>query len=140
MTAGDRVYLDTSGVIAFFNASDEFHALAVRAMRTALSVGHGFIMTDYVRLECWTLVHRRLGMDALADFCSQLLPLCIVSVVGDEGFRRLAHQSLLLQRKSLSLVDLSSFECMRAHGLKRALAFDRHFTEQGFITPESANW
>ncbi len=102
--------------------------------------GASFVMTDYVRLETWSLVQRRLGMEAVADFRTRILPLCLIAVVGEDGFDRLAAQSDLVRRRHLSLVDLSSFGCMRANGLNRALAFDKHFNEQGFITPESANW
>jgi predicted nucleic acid-binding protein len=37
-------------------------------------------------------------------------------------------------RKKLSLVDCVSFGIMREAGIRKAFAFDRHFTEQGFET------
>jgi predicted nucleic acid-binding protein len=35
-------------------------------------------------------------------------------------------------RRRLSLVDCASFEVMRRESIDRALAYDRHFGEQGF--------
>lgn len=137
---GDRVYLDTSGVLAFLNAVDEFHRKAVSVWELVLSNGACFVMTDYVRLETWSLVQRRLGTEAVEDFRARILPLCSIVVVGEDGFNRLAAQCHLMRRRELSLVDLSSFDCMRSEGLTHALAFDKHFTEQGFITPESPLW
>jgi predicted nucleic acid-binding protein len=32
----------------------------------------------------------------------------------------------------LSLTDCVSFEVIRQHGIRRAFAFDTHFTEHGF--------
>jgi len=133
-------YLDTSGVLAFLNADDHCHKRAVEAWRDALSLGSGFAMTDYVRLETWSLLQRRLGIDAVTDFYRRILPLCEIHPVGENGFPLLAHQVLTANRRRLSLVDLSSFECMRQSGLQRALAFNRHFEEMGFTTPDSSEW
>jgi predicted nucleic acid-binding protein len=140
MMDGDRVYLDTSGVLAFLDGSDDCHRAAGEAWRSVLEGGVTFVLTDYVRLEAWSLVQRRLGLEAVADFRSRILPLCSVEKVGESGFERLVGQCMMVGRRRLSLVDLSSFDCMLRRGLKRALAFDKHFNEQGFITPESPNW
>lgn len=97
-------------------------------------------MSDYVRLECWSLIQRRLGMPAVRDFYDVLLPNCTVYPVGEETFPELARSCLLGNRRQVSLVDLSSFHCMRETGIPRAFAFDVHFSEQGFLTPETPDW
>jgi len=134
------VYLDTSGVLAFLNADDESHDSAVKAWRRVVDAKRSFVMTDYVRLECWSLVQRRLWIEAVSDFSRHILPLCQIEVVGESGFDLLSRQVMLSRRRKLSLVDLSSFECMRRLKLDRALAFDKHFEEQGFITPAAPDW
>ncbi|MGB0744873.1 MAG: hypothetical protein ACPGSB_10160, partial [Opitutales bacterium] len=58
----------------------------------------------------------------------------------ESGFELLTRQVLLLKQKKLSLVDLSSFDCMQRLGLTHALAFDKHFDRQGFLTPKSQDW
>jgi predicted nucleic acid-binding protein len=138
--AGKLVYLDTSGVLAFLDARDRKHEQAVEAWKLIMNDRRELVMTDYVRLECWSLVQRRLGLDALADFQRSVLPLCRIEAIGEVGFELLARQILLSKRRQLSLVDLSSFDCMQRLRLTHALAFDQHFTEQGFITPEHPNW
>jgi uncharacterized protein len=138
--AGEQVYLDTSGVVAYVDADDACHAKAVGAWGQVLDEGGSFVMTDYVRLECWTLLQRRLGLDAAADFCEAILPLCEVVDVGQAGFELLSRQVLLGRRRAVSLVDLSSFDCMQRRRLKRAIAFDEHFDEQGYLTPDAAAW
>lgn len=140
MDGETAIYLDTSGVLAFLNADDESHELAKQAWREVAGVKCGFVMTDYVRLECWSLVQRRLGIEAVSDFSRHILPLCQIEVVGEAGFELLSRQVMLMKRKKLSLVDLSSFECMQRLKLDRALAFDKHFVEQGFITPAAQGW
>jgi uncharacterized protein len=138
--AGELVYLDTSGVIAFLDADDRCHAAAVKAWKSVLGSERSFVMTDWVRLECWSLLQRRLGVEAVADFRSEILPLCAVDFSDASRFERLSEHVLLSRKRALSLVDLSSFECMRRRGLRRAIAFDEHFEEQGFLTPTRRDW
>jgi uncharacterized protein len=138
--AGNLVYLDTSGVLAYLDADDACHKPACSAWDSVLASGAGFLMTDWVRLECWSLVQRRLGLDAVADFHGIILRYCTIDWVDENRFELLSRQVLLSRRRDLSLVDLSSFESMQRHGIKRAIAFDRHFTEQGFVTPDLRDW
>jgi predicted nucleic acid-binding protein len=138
--AGEQVYLDTSGVLAYLDGDDDCHGKALSAWNQVLEGGGSFVMTDYVRLECWTLIQRRLGLEAVADFREAILPLCEVIEVGRAGFDLLSRQVLLGRRRTLSLVDLSSFDCMERLRLKRAIAFDEHFDERGYLTPDAEAW
>ena len=138
--AGKAVYLDTSGILGMLDAGDEFHAPAAAAWNDLLDAGLEMVMTDYVRLESWSLIQRRLGLEAAEDFHQAILPLCSVRPVGETGFGFLARQAVLMKRRNLSIVDLSSFDCMRREGLRLAFAFDAHFDEQGFLTPQSPGW
>lgn len=136
----EPVFLDTSGVLAYLDASDQEHPLAAQSIRQVVEWGSPLVMTDYVRLESWALIQRRMGLAMLETFRNAVLPRCEVEVVGQEGFARVSGQCLVAQRRTLSLVDVASFDCMRRRGLKRALAFDAHFEEQGFLTPNSPGW
>ena len=137
---GDVVYLDTSGMLAMLDADDEFHEIAAGAWQKMLAAKLLFTLTDYVRLECWSLIQRRLGMEALRDYHRRVLPMVVVDSVGEGGFVLLAQQVTLANRRDLSLVDLSSFACMQRRDLRYAFAFDKHFGEQGFVTPEEQAW
>jgi len=137
---GDPVYLDTSGLLAMMDADDVCHPRAASTWKALMDLRTVFVMTDYVRLEAWSLVQRRLGVEATQDLLLHVLPLCTVDPVGEDGFAALVRQVRLVNRRDLSLVDLSSFECMRRRGLRSAFAFDRHFQEQGFATPEDDAW
>jgi uncharacterized protein len=45
---------------------------------------------------------------------------------------------LAANRRTLSLVDCSSFDIMRKFGIDTVFTFDPHFREQGFsVVPES---
>lgn len=138
--AGEFVFLDTSGVLAYLDADDAEHLRSVAAWNRVLEERARLLMTDWVRLECWSLVQRRLGIEAVKDFYGRILPGCAIDGVGEERFAQLARLVLLTPRRGLSLVDVASFDCMQRHGIQRALAFDEHFGEHGFITPESPAW
>lgn len=136
----ERVYLDTSGILAYLDRDDTHHLRAKQAWKEALLSTRTFLMTEYVRLECWSLVQRRLGLEALEDYHQRILPICVVETIDEERFHQLARQTLLLKRKKLSLVDLSSFDAMQRNHMQHALAFDRHFLEMGFKTPDQEDW
>ncbi len=90
------------------------------------------VMTDYVRLEAWSLIQNRLGLEAVADFNNHILPTCRIETVGEQGFAFLSRQVLLGRHRQLSLVDVSSFDCMARLNITRAIAFDCRFSEQGY--------
>lgn len=43
---------------------------------------------------------------------NHILPRCDIHTVGEEGFALLTRQLLLDRRRKVSLVDLSSFDCI----------------------------
>jgi predicted nucleic acid-binding protein len=134
------VYVDTSGILAYLDGDDVHHKKASVAWEQVLEGEVGLMMTDFVRLESWSLIQRRLGLDAVRDFHRTLLPLMQIHKVDETSFDLLCRNVLLSKRRKLSLVDLSSFDCMQKHGIEHALAFDRHFGEMGFSTPEVKGW
>lgn len=140
MVGKTLVYLDTSGVIAFLDGADICHDRAGDAWKSILASEAALVLTDYVRLECWSLLQRRLGLGAVEDFYRKILPLCQVERVSEDLFQLSARQILMAKRRKLSMVDLSSFECMERLGIVRAIAFDKHFHDYGFLTPDSPGW
>jgi len=49
-------------------------------------------------------------------------------------FERAFEKWRLVQSRKLSLVDITSFDCMRQKGITQAFTFDSQFAQQGFIT------
>ena len=136
----DSFFIDTSGLVAYLDGDDTYNERAVDAWEAMLAVEYNLIVTDYVRLETWALVQRRLGIEAIQALSKIVLPLCQVEYVGEEGFERASGQWLTAQRRNLSLVDIASFDCMRRKGIELAFAFDKHFEEQGFVSPVHPDW
>lgn len=133
--SGRHIFADTSGFIALMDADDAFHEMASRAWKDYIAQGCILCTSDYVRLESWALIQRRLGIQAALDFSDLILPSCTILSVDEEGFTSSVNQWRMARRRNLSLVDITSFHVMRRHQITKALSFDAHFAEEGFEIP-----
>ena len=74
-------------------------------------------------------------MDSVRQLNDRILRLAHIVWVDQDLYVRASTAMLAANRRSVSLVDWTSFELMRSRGITHALAFDTHFTEQGFTLP-----
>jgi predicted nucleic acid-binding protein len=99
------------------------------------SEGALLVTTNYVVTELTALIQNRLGLDVALQMHRGLLPALEIVFV-DRGLHDRAVAAWSVARRGeLSLVDCAGFVLMRDLGLVTALAFDRHFEEQGFALP-----
>jgi len=126
------VFLDTSAILAVLDADDLQHREADAIWRRLLTSDETLLSTNYILVETFALVQRRLGMDAVRAVESEIVPLLEIHWVDAEVHRVVVNQLLVASRRNLSLVDCSSFEVMRRHRVQTAFAFDPHFPEHGF--------
>ena len=126
------VFVDTSALYAILDADDLNHEKAKYAWIDLCRRREHLVCTNYILVETFALVQRRLGIDAVHVLHQDIIPVLHVEWV-DEA-RHLAGVTALLAagRRRLSLVDCVSFEIMREYGINKAFAFDAHFSEQGF--------
>ena len=61
----NRVFVDTSALLALMNAEDHLHGRAVEAANALRSTGAGLVTTSYVMVETYALLDRRLGREDL---------------------------------------------------------------------------
>ncbi|MCU0260595.1 MAG: PIN domain-containing protein [Ilumatobacteraceae bacterium] len=130
------VFVDTSAIFAALDASDPRHDDAAAAMRRLLddldagatvAVTHSGVVTEVA-----ALVQRRLGMEAARVALEQLIPLVEVVWVDARLHDRAVIAMLAADRRSVSLVDWTSFLVMRDRMIDVAFAYDDDFAEQGF--------
>lgn len=133
--SGRQIFADTSGFIALMDADDVFHPLASNAWQGYLEQDCRIYTSDYVRLETWALIQRRLGAQAALDFADLILPACSVLSIEENGFTTSVNEWRLARRRNLSLVDITSFRVMRDQQIMKAFSFDKHFAEEGFEIP-----
>jgi predicted nucleic acid-binding protein len=126
------VFVDTSALFAVLDADDENHELAGRTWADLVAQGVDLICTNYVLLEGFALVQRRLGLGAIRTLQEDIIPMLHVEWVTDVRHASGVAALLVAANRQLSLVDCVSFETMRHLGAREAFTFDRHFADQGF--------
>ena len=78
------------------------------------------------------LTRSRLGTEAFRAFTEQLLSVAQIEWVTEQQHAAATSAALLVGNAGPSLVDCTSFEVMRALGIRTAFAHDRHFSQAGF--------
>jgi predicted nucleic acid-binding protein len=133
-----EIFIDTSAFYALLDSDDQNHKIAVMTWLSWESqddkavAPYQFITSNYVLLESFSLIQRRLGMVVVRQLRDNLLPICSVAWLS-VGLHEIAIRKFFAaDRRSLSLVDCTSFEVVRILGIHRAFTFDKHFAEQGF--------
>ena len=120
------------GFSAILDADDENHRAAKQAWVELITQEANLICTNYVLVESFVLVRRRLGMAALRSFQEDIVSMLRIEWTVEAIHRAGVTALLIAANRRLSLVDCVSFETMRSLGIQIAFAFDRHFSEQGF--------
>lgn len=127
------VFVDSSGLYALIDAGSNEHGEAVAEWRRLRDDATRLRTHSYVVLETVALLQRRLGMGAVADLHRNILPVLSLRFV-DRDLHQTAMTALIAaERRSVSLVDWTSFEVMRGEHLTEVFAFDDDFAEQGFV-------
>ena len=135
----DTVFIDTSALLSALDVDDPRHPLAAshwHRLLDGIKAGQAAAITHSgVVLEAVSLVQRRMGMASVRRLNDALLKPLLVVWVDEELHNRAFAAMLAADRRSVSLVDWTSFELMRSRGITHALAFDAHFAERGFTVP-----
>jgi uncharacterized protein len=126
------VFVDTSALYALLDAADENHQAASAAWTLVSRRREHLVTSNYVLVETMALMGRRLGLQAVRDFQSDLAPVLHLIWVDETLHERAISALLTAGIRDLSLVDCVSFEVMRQLALDMAFAFDLHFVRQGF--------
>ena len=129
------VFLDTSAAYALLDRDDANHLKAKRIWLELLQGEATLITTNYVLVETFALLGHRLGTSAVRAFQENILPVVAVEWIQETTHRAAVSALPAAGRRTLSLVDCTSFETRRSLGTKTAFAFDRHFAGQRFRCP-----
>jgi len=126
------LFVDTSAFYALLDADDEHHRKAAGAWQELIGSEQDAVTSNYILVETFALIQRRLGFEAVRGFQDEIVPVLNVEFI-TPGLHRFGIAALLAaSRRDLSLVDCVSFEVMRELGIKTAFAFDPHYREYGF--------
>jgi len=130
----NHVFLDTVGMIAVWDDTDQWHAAAHAAYRALLAQGRRLVTTSLVVCECGNAAARRpyrTDVNELRKFLirEQLLVEPTPEDV-DEAWAAYDRGDA----GEAGIVDQVSFRVMRRLGLTEAFTNDQHFQAAGFTT------
>ena len=127
-----KVFVDTSAFYASFTPDDRHFTVAESAFRRLVEDQMELATTNYVLLECASLIQKRKGFSCAERFWDKTQEGLLVIWI-DEFLHRKAY-SLWREagKRELSFVDCASFAAMRHGGIRKAFAFDKHFKAYGF--------
>ena len=131
-----KIFLDSSAIIAYYNADDKYHAEASEIME---KIRRGqipltrFYTTDYILDETLTFIEYVLGMHKLAVEVGEALqtsPFTTMVRVDEETFREAWR--IFKDARGCSFTDCTLFAVMRKYGINHAFTFDKHFQDASF--------
>ena len=126
------IFVDTSALVAFLDADQPRHAEVIDTWDRAVADEKALFTSNYVLVESFALVQRRLGLEALRALADVLVPMLRPLWIDEELHAAAVASRFAAGRRKLSLVDCTSFELMRRRGPTDALALDDDFARQGF--------
>jgi uncharacterized protein len=128
------VFLDTVGLIALWDNTDQWHEVAQRAYVALKSSTFIGITTNMVLIECANAAARRPYRQDVNLLRKELIANGGLIAVTEADWEQawLAYDNG--EAAVAGIVDQISFVIMRRLGLTRAFTNDRHFVAAGFET------
>jgi len=128
------IFADTHGWLALSNKRDKFHQKAVITNKILIDQRKGFITSNFVLDETYTLILNKIGHKEAVKFGDMIRTTKLVKVVHvTEIIEERAWQLFKkYSDKEFSFTDCTSFVIMQQLNLKEAFTNDHHFEQIGF--------
>ena len=128
------VLLDTVGLLALWDISDQGHAQAEAAFVILVSSRARLVSTSFVLLECGNAASRRPYRSAVARFRHELESSGRLIVPTEEDWTAAWAGYARGTSADAGIVDHVSFAVMQRLGITDVFGNDRHFRAAGFNT------
>lgn len=128
----EKIFIDTAALFSLVATEDVTASMAVDTWEKITQANNELVTNNYVIVECFSLVQRRLGLELVRYLQTKILPFVEKDWINEEQHSLAVQRILDTNRKSLSVVDCSAFETMHRLGIETAFTFDHHFREEGF--------
>ncbi len=130
----NTVFLDTVGLLAQWDATDQWHNAAARALHELISSGQRTISTTFVFLECGNAAARRPYRNLVDQTRAALEASGRLIVPTQADWRNAWTAYARGEAADAGIVDRISFAVMRRLGITEVFSNDRHFNAAGFAT------
>lgn len=128
------VFLDTVGMIAVWDDTDQWHAAARAAYGRLLAEGRRLVTTSFVLCECGNAATRRPYRTDVNELRRFLIQEQLLVDPTQEEVEEAWAAFDRGEAGEAGIVDHLSFCVMRRLGLTEAFTNDRHFQVAGFTT------
>jgi predicted nucleic acid-binding protein len=126
------VFLDTVGLLAEWDSSDQWHALARQAFQTMLASRRPMVTTTFVLLECGNAASRKPYRPSVARFREQMQAGNRIVVPTEMDWQSAWTAYARGGPSAAGIVDQVSFVVMRRLSITDVFTNDRHFQSGGF--------
>ena len=128
----NAVFLDTVGLLALWDETDQWHEVASRAMARIQNDTIVAMTTTFVLLECGNAAARRPYRSAVDRLRLALYASgCLIQPTNEE-WTAAWEGYLRNDGAGAGIVDQVSFIVMRRLGIRRVFTHDQHFVAAGF--------
>ena len=127
-----RIFSDTSGLFALLVKNDYMHVRAQLNFAYFAQHRAELLTSSFVLVETAALLQRRVGLAAVHDLQSKIIPLLEIIWANGDWYTRAIQRLFALNDRNISLVDCLNFEIMESREITYAFSFDKHFPENGF--------
>lgn len=128
------VFLDTVGLLALWNRTDQWRPVALSAFNSILANRRSYVTTEAVLLECGNALSRTAFRQKVTETREELLANNGLVVVTDKDWADAWSEYERGRPGDAGIVDCISFTVMRRLGLTEAFTNDQHFAAAGFTT------
>ena len=128
------VFLDTVGLLALWDESDQWHRAAQTCFSELPTCRADLVTSSFVLLECGNAAARRPYRSAVSRLRKQMEPGHHLIVPTSEDWQAAWVAYEHGEADSAGIVDHVSFTIMRRLGIFRAFTNDGHFRAAGFET------
>ena len=126
------VLLDTVGLIAVWDNSDQWHRAAHACFVELQAAREELVSTTFILSECGNAAARRPYRDAVCRLREKLESSKRVIIPTEDDWRAAWQSYRAGEADAADIVDHISFVVMRRLGITKAFTNDRHFRAAGF--------
>jgi uncharacterized protein len=128
----NTVYLDTAGLVAIWNADDQWHSLAKPVFAGLVRSRSNLVTTSLVLIECANTAARRPFRKDVIELRDRLKAIQMLIDPTEEDIEQAWQAYGRGEAGQAGIVDHVSFVVMRRLGLTQVFTNDAHFRAAGF--------
>ncbi|MFH1601479.1 MAG: PIN domain-containing protein [Candidatus Shapirobacteria bacterium] len=131
--AKNKVYIDTSALVAYLRPADSCHKKAVKVWERLRKDQPNLILTNYILAEFFTVIRQRIGIKAavkageIIKRSSYFKIIWADQVLDEEAWKIFKKNT----QKNISFVDCVSIAVIEKLKINAVFGFDKHLVKAG---------